>query len=301
VGGAFRFPLGYSFTCSKNTGILQAYKKTIESFFLTSLMQKHYKLRNPSLLYSSGACRACRETVLPGGSMRSKLLKLIAVLAVSSVTFLPLSFAQKTSGDISGAVTDQSGAAIPGSVLTLTDQATGAVRKTTSDSHGNFSFLQVPVGTYTITGTKEGFKTLTQKDVAVHVASVTTTAVRLEVGAITEMVTVEAAALNLNTENGEVGNTILADQVSQLPLNGRNFIELTTLMPGTAVGGGFDNKNKGLLAGVDISFSGAPANANQWQVNGSNNNDQGSQRTILIYPSVDAIQEFKILRNSYGP
>jgi len=233
--------------------------------------------------------------------MRSKLLKLIAVLAVSSVTFLPLSFAQKTSGDISGAVTDQSGAAIPGSVLTLTDQATGAVRKTTSDSHGNFSFLQVPVGTYTITGTKEGFKTLTQKDVAVHVASVTTTAVRLEVGAITEMVTVEAAALNLNTENGEVGNTILADQVSQLPLNGRNFIELTTLMPGTAVGGGFDNKNKGLLAGVDISFSGAPANANQWQVNGSNNNDQGSQRTILIYPSVDAIQEFKILRNSYGP
>jgi len=94
---------------------------------------------------------------------------------------------------------------------------------------------------------------------------------------------------------------MLSDQVSQLPLNGRNFIELTTLMPGAAVGGGFDNKNKGLLAGVDISFSGAPANANQWQVNGSNNNDQGSQRTILIYPSVDAIQEFKILRNSYGP
>src|SRR5207253_6215307 len=90
-------------------------------------------------------------------------------------------------------------------------------------------------------------------------------------------------------------------QVSQLPLNGRNFIELTTLMPGTAVGGGFDNKNKGLLAGVDISFSGAPANANQWLVNGANNNDQGSQRTILVYPSVDAIQEFKILRNSYGP
>jgi hypothetical protein len=72
-------------------------------------------------------------------------------------------------------------------------------------------------------------------------------------------------------------------------------------MPGVAVGGGFDNKNKGLLAGVDISFSGAPANANQWQVNGANNNDQGSQRTILVYPSVDAIQEFKILRNSYGP
>jgi hypothetical protein len=233
--------------------------------------------------------------------MGSRLLKLIAVLAVSLVTFLPLSFAQKTTGDIDGTVTDQSGAMLPGCALTLTDQANGAVRKTTSNAQGNFSFLNLPVGTYTINATKEGFKALAQKDVAVHVATVTTPTLALEIGAATEMVTVEAKAINLNTENGEVGGVMLAEQVSQLPLNGRNFIELTTLMPGVAVGGGFDNKNKGLLAGVDISFSGAPANANQWQVNGSNNNDVGSQRTILVYPSVDAIQEFKILRNSYGP
>ncbi len=233
--------------------------------------------------------------------MGSKLLKLIAVLAVSSVMFLPVSFAQQTTGDINGAVTDPSGAVLPGCAVTLTDQANGAVRKTTSDAQGSFKFLQVPVGNYTITGTKEGFKTVTQKNVEVHVATVTNTTVQMPIGAATETVTVEATAVTLNTENGEVGGTMLSNQVSQLPLNGRNFIELTTLMPGAAVGGGFDNKNKGLLAGVDISFSGAPANANQWQVNGSNNNDQGSQRTILIYPSVDSIQEFKILRNSYGP
>jgi len=233
--------------------------------------------------------------------MGSRLLKLIAVLAVSLVTFLPLSFAQKTTGDIDGTVTDQSGAMLPGCALTLTDQANGAVRKTTSNAQGNFSFLNLPVGTYTLGATKEGFKALSQKDVEVHVATVTTPTLALEIGAATEMVTVEAKAVLLNTENGEVGGVMDSEQVSQLPLNGRNFIELTTLMPGVAVGGGFDNKNKGLLAGVDISFSGAPANANQWQVNGSNNNDIGSQRTILIYPSVDAIQEFKILRNSYGP
>src|SRR6202140_3860932 len=237
----------------------------------------------------------------PEGSMGSRLLKLLAVLAVSLVTFLPLSFAQKTTGDIDGTVTDQSGAMLPGAALTLTDQATGAVRKTTSNAQGNFSFLNLPVGAYTITATKEGFKALSQKDVAVHVATVTTPTLGLEIGAATEMVTVEAKAVLLTTENGEVGGVRLAEQVSQLPLNGRNFIELTTLMPGVAVGGGFDNKNKGLLAGVDISFSGAPADANQWQVNGSNNNDEGSQRTVLVYPSVDAIQEFKILRNSYGP
>jgi len=233
--------------------------------------------------------------------MGSRLLKLIAVLAVSLVTFLPLSFAQKTTGDIDGTVTDQSGAMLPGCALTLTDQANGAVRKTTSNAQGNFSFLNLPVGTYTLGATKEGFKALSQKDVEVHLATVTTPTLALEIGAATEMVTVEAKAVLLNTENGEVGGVMESEQVSQLPLNGRNFIELTTLMPGVAVGGGFDNKNKGLLAGVDISFSGAPANANQWQVNGSNNNDEGSQRTILVYPSVDAIQEFKILRNSYGP
>jgi Carboxypeptidase regulatory-like domain len=237
----------------------------------------------------------------PEGSMGSRLLKLIAVLAVSLVILLPFSFAQKTTGDIDGTVTDQSGAVLPGCALTLTNQTTGAVRKTISNAQGNFSFLQLEVGTYTISATKEGFKALSQKDVEVHVSTVTTTTLGLEIGAATEMVTVEAKAVNLNTENGEVGNVMLSEQVSQLPLNGRNFIQLTTLMPGVAVGGNFDNKNKGLLAGADISFSGAPANANQWQVNGGANNDEGSQRTILVYPSVDAIQEFKILRNSYGP
>jgi hypothetical protein len=233
--------------------------------------------------------------------MRSKLLKLIAVLAIFSVTFVPFSFSQKTTGDISGTITDPSGAAVPDSAVTLTDPATGSVRKATSNAQGNFSFPQVPVGNYTITATKTGFKTMSQTNVAVHVSTVTTVPVHLEVGAATEVVTVEASALSLNTENGEVGNVMLSNQVSQLPLNGRNFIQLTTLVPGAAVGEAFDNKNKGLLAGVDISFSGAPAAANQWRVNGANNNDEGSQRTILIYPSVDAIQEFKISRNSYGP
>src|SRR5258708_37601690 len=102
--------------------------------------------------------------------MGSRLLKLIAVLAVSLVIFLPCSFAQKTSGDIRGTVTDPSGAGVPGSALTLTDQANGAKRKTTSDAQGDFTFLQLPVGTYTITGTKEGFKTLSVRDVVVNVA-----------------------------------------------------------------------------------------------------------------------------------
>src|SRR5205823_7078665 len=132
-------------------------------------------------------------------SMGSGLVKLIAILAISSVVFVSFSVAQKTTGDVDGTVTDPSSAVIPGCALTLTDQATGAVRKTTSDAQGHFSFLQLPVGTYTISATKEGFKALSQKNVEVHVATVTTTTLGLEIGAATEMVTVEAAAVNLNT------------------------------------------------------------------------------------------------------
>src|SRR2546425_11542431 len=78
-------------------------------------------------------------------------------------------------------------------------------------------------------------------------------------------------------------------------------MKLTTLLPAASVAEGFDNKSKGLMGGVDISFSGAPSDANQWRVDGANNNDIGSQRTILMYPSIDGIEEFKILRDSYGP
>src|ERR1700747_1921459 len=108
--------------------------------------------------------------------MVSRLFKLIVVLALSSVMFLPFSFAQKTAGDINGKVTDPSGAAVPDCSLTLSDQANGVERKTTSDAQGNFSFLDLSVGTYTLTATKAGFKTVSQKDLAVHVATVTNAA-----------------------------------------------------------------------------------------------------------------------------
>src|SRR5690349_14566486 len=146
--------------------------------------------------------------------MASKL-KLFAVLAVFSLACLPYSFAQKNTGDIHGTVTDQSDAVIPGCAIKLTDQATGAVRKTTSDAQGAFSFLQLTVGSYTITASKDGFKSVTQKDLEVHVSTIMTTIVKLPVGAVGEMVTVEAAGVELNTENGEVGNVMQSMQVSQ--------------------------------------------------------------------------------------
>lgn len=224
-----------------------------------------------------------------------------AGLLACLLVVVPLASAQKTTGTITGTITDPSGAVVPDATVTVVNENTGATRTATSNEQGSFSFPELQAGTYSLTVTKAGFRKLTQKNVELHVADVTNLNVRVEMGPTAETVTVEASAVQVETQSGTVGNVVSGQEVRELPLNGRNFVQLTTLMPGAAVAENFDAKNKGLLAGVDISFSGAPANANQWRVDGANNNDIGSQRTILIYPSVDAIEEFKILRNSYGP
>ena len=109
-----------------------------------------------------------------------------------------------------------------------------------------------------------------------------------------------ADTLVVKTSGGEVAGLVTGAQVRELPLNGRNFLQLALLMPGVSAPDGLNVKDKGLLSGSDMSVSGAAVTSNLWTVDGTNNNDVGSQRTILVYPSVDAIEEFKIHRNSYG-
>jgi carboxypeptidase family protein len=232
----------------------------------------------------------------------------LAVLALtvcvnffSVMALAPSAWAQKATGTITGGVTDPSGAVVPGATVTIVNDRTSGSRSATTNEQGSFSFPEVDAGTYTLSVTKSGFKKQTLKNVELHVADVTNLSIKMDMGAATEVVEVQASALILNTSTGEVGNIMTEEQVRELPVNGRNFVQLTTLVPGAAVGESFDNKNKGLFAGVDISFSGSPSVDNQWTVDGAANNDIGSQRTILTYPSIDGIEEFKIQRNSYGP
>ncbi|GAC1701077.1 MAG: hypothetical protein NVS9B4_03730 [Candidatus Acidiferrum sp.] len=228
---------------------------------------------------------------------RSIFLGFLAIL----LAFTPSVFAQKTSGTITGTVSDDTGAVVADASVTVTSPQTGATRTSQTNAEGSFSFPELNPGAYNISVTKQGFKKVQEKNIEVHVSDTINVSIKLPLGAVAETVVVEASAVRVETQTGTVGNIVNGEQVRELPLNGRNFVQLTTMMPGVAVAENFDAKNKGLLAGVDISFSGAPANANQWRVDGANNNDIGSQRTILIYPSIDAIEEFKILRNSYGP
>jgi hypothetical protein len=228
-------------------------------------------------------------------------VRLWASVIVVLLVLVPIASAQKTTGTITGTVTDDSGALVGDASVTITSVQTGASRTSHTNSEGSFSFPELNPGVYNISVTKQGFKKVQEKNIQLHVSDITNVPIKLPLGAVAETVVVEASAVQVETQTGAVGNIVNGEQVRELPLNGRNFVQLTTLMPGAAVAEGFDPKNKGLLSSVDISFSGAAANGNQWLVDGANNNDIGSQHTILIYPSIDAIEEFKILRNSYGP
>ncbi len=134
-----------------------------------------------------------------------------------------------------------------------------------------------------------------------NVATATRNDVHFQTGSVSETMTVTADAVQVQTDSGSLGTLVDGTQVKELPLNGRSFVELTQLGPGVSGANNFDSKNKGLQGGVDFSVNGNPTTNNLFLVDGANDNDVGSNRTILIYPSIESIAEFKMLTNSYGP
>src|SRR6266849_3186699 len=227
------------------------------------------------------------------------IISLLAVLALVLCSAMGAR-AQVTTADVRGTVMDEQGAAVAGADVTITNVQTGLSRSTKSGSDGSYSFTELPLGTYNIHVTHAGFKAETQTGIVLHVNDSLVVNISLRVGAISESVTVEASPVAVETTSGELTGLIQASQVSELPLNGRNFMQLITLVPGVAPAEAFSVTNKGLKGASDVSVSGSPSNGNQWLVDGANNNDTGSQRTILIYPSTESIQECKIERSSYG-
>jgi hypothetical protein len=229
--------------------------------------------------------------------------RLLAVsIAIALSLALPaMAFAQRTSATVRGTVRDATGGLLPGVTVTVTNEDTGLVRSVVSNDAGIYSAPDLPVGRYKIEAELSGFKKAARTNVVLRVAEDFSVDFELATGDIKETVNVEASQTPVRVLGGDVSGVITGEQVRELPLNGRNFLQLATLMPGVSAPDFLNVKDKGLLGGSDLSVSGSDVTANLWSVDGANNNDVGSNRTILVYPSLEAIQEFKILRNSYGP
>jgi hypothetical protein len=208
--------------------------------------------------------------------------------------------AQRTTATIRGVVSDPDGAPAQGIKITVINLETGFTRETETNASGSYDVSNLPIGLYLLSAEGAGYKEYLVQDIQLSVADIREQTFSMEIGEVTDQITVTSSSIVVETIGGEVAGLITGEQVRELPLNGRNFMQLTFLMPGVTALDNFNTKNKGLMTGSDMSVSGGSTTGNMWTVDGANNNDVGSNRTVLVYPSIDAIEEFKIHRNSYG-
>jgi hypothetical protein len=231
------------------------------------------------------------------GFVALSALVCVVVLLLSS----PVSRAQIYYGSITGSVSDSTGAVVAGASVTAKNVGSGETYSAVSSDSGSFTISQLPLGVYELRVSAKGFKDFVATGVEVHTSTNTEVNAQLSVGAASETVTVEASDVQVQTTSAAAGEVVEGQQVRELPLNGENFMGLVTLSPGVSTAKDFNGVGKGLSGGSDFTVNGNPYTNNLFLVDGVNNNDVGSNRTILVYPSTDAIAEFKMLRNSYGP
>ncbi|HSE20463.1 MAG TPA: carboxypeptidase regulatory-like domain-containing protein [Pyrinomonadaceae bacterium] len=216
----------------------------------------------------------------------------LLLLTMSTVT----GFAQ-TSGEISGLVTDPSGAAVSGASVTVSNKATGATRNVTTNNDGLYSFPSLRPGIYELKVEQSGFKTVRLDNVKIEVQQTARLDVSLEVGQVDEMVTINSSAALLNSENTTLGTVIENKIVTELPLNGRQYLNLVALSPNVNVlapaAGQAGARQGGERAQQAISAGGQRIFFDYYTLDGVNNMDVNFN-TYVALPSIDAIQEFKV-------
>lgn len=237
----------------------------------------------------------------------SRKFGLQALLLLLSIgLFVGVQAQSSTAGNITGTVRDPQGAAVPNAEISILEEKTGATRTSKTNGDGFYSVPGLPAGVYTISTAPSGFKKTVANGIQLHVSENKTVNLDLQVGQVTEIVTVTSEAAPVELRSGEVSSLVSEKQVTELPLNGRNYAQLALMVPGVSpvtqsgAGGAFATRGTGLNSGVDMSVNGNQSNTNLWTVDGVNNMDVGSNRTLLVFPSVDAIQEFRVERNSFS-
>jgi len=230
----------------------------------------------------------------------------LTMMRVNALVFLLISGAlsvqgQTIFGRISGTVKDTAGAAIPNATVTVTNPANNLVRTATTDDDGFYTVTNLPVGNYSVEAERSGFKKAVQSGVSVVADARLTIDVTLEAGQVTETVQVTTATgETVNTTSGEVGRLVDQRQVQNLALNGRNYMQLVTLVPGAAI---LDEDQLALTTSLSISqaaINGNRPNYNSLTVDGGFNMDSGSNNSQINNVGIDFIQEVKIQTSNFS-
>lgn len=227
----------------------------------------------------------------------------LSVMIVLSLFGSVVVEAQVESGKIVGTVRDASGAVLADAVVTVTATNTNLERRLTTGANGDYVVTELQPGTYRVTVEHEGFKRAEEPAFKLDVNQVVRADIQLPVGSVMESIAVTAAEPLIESETSSLGQVIEQNRVNDLPLNGRNFIQLAYLAPGVNAGpqgivqqGGIPENERGNGA---IQVNGLTATNNNFLLNGFDNNEQQIGFEV-IQPAVDAIEEFKVQTNNFG-
>lgn len=229
--------------------------------------------------------------------MRTRLFASLTLLLM-----LTASLFGQTLGDVAGTVQDPQGAPVAGANVTITNAATNAARTTTTNGEGIYTFPALVPGTYSIKVDKTGFKTSNQSNIELQVQASIRVDVTMQLGQVSETIEVSASGATLQTENATVGTVVDQKRIVELPLNGRNYLQLTALAPNVSFGfpsaGQADGRQGGDRANQNISVAGMRNNFNRFTLDGVENTDPNFN-TYVIFPSAEALQEFKVQTGVY--
>ena len=224
-------------------------------------------------------------------------MRRLGLMMLLAATLPVVASAQETTGTMTGVTSDQTGAVLPGVSVTIKNTNTSTSRTVVTNETGVYTAPLLPVGAYEVTFELSGFQPVTLKSIELHVNDRLKLDARLTVGGVAESVDVTAGRA-LVQPIAALQSTMTSTQVKELPLNNRNFVQLATLAPGVS-SDLTDEVGVGLTSTVSISINGGRRNAVNWLVDGVSDVDVGSNITLLSTPSLESIEEFKIITNGY--
>src|SRR5579863_5597483 len=207
----------------------------------------------------------------------------------------------QANSELTGIVTDQTGAVVPDAKITITDPATGSSKTTTSGGTGLYDIPGLNPANYNMKVSAKGFQRYAQNGIVVNVSQTARADVKLTVGAETQTVTVEADALAVQTDSNVVSTLISSEQISQIATQNRNFAALAALGLGVSSALPDSNTPTSVAANFTISVNGLRQNHNIWLIDGGEADDRGGAGGMDIMPAQDAIAEFTMMTSNYPP
>jgi Carboxypeptidase regulatory-like domain len=221
--------------------------------------------------------------------------------ACLSVLLVSLALMAQDTASLTGTVRDPSGANIANAHVKVSSPERGIERATTSNDTGDWLVPALPPGSYNLDISAPGFKEYHATGIILRVAQKARADAALQVGSAATEVTVQGTNVaQVETQSSELAGTVTGKEITQLQLNGRSFTQLVTLTPGVSNQTGQLEGQVGITANVAFSVNGGRTEYNNWELDGGDNMDNGSNTTLNVYPSVDAISEFRVLTSNYG-